>query len=157
MNITAWRITRDKYIRDAFSGDGAKQYGGRWNPPGIPMVYTAQSLSLAILELIVHLEDDGDISSYVAIPVTFPPALVQILPESRWPEKWDSLPIAEPSRQIGKEWFDAMTSVVLQVPSSVVPRESNFLINPVHPKFSKLKIGPPQSLHIDQRITNRLQ
>jgi RES domain-containing protein len=157
MTITAWRTTRKKYVREAFSGDGAKQFGGRWNPPGTPMVYTAQSLSLAILELIVHLEDDGDITSYAAIPVTFPRALVQILPESRWPDKWFSLPIAEPSQQVGKEWVDAMSSVVLQVPSSVVPRESNFLINPLHPKFSKLKIGSPQSLHIDQRLTNHLQ
>lgn len=157
MNITAWRTTRKKYLRDAFSGEGAKQFGGRWNPPGTPMVYTAQSLSLAILELIVHLDDDRDICNYAAIPVTFPGSLVQVLPESQLPENWFSLPIAEPSQQVGKKWFEEMSSVVLQVPSSVVPRESNFLINPLHPKFSRLRIGTPQPLHIDQRLTNLLQ
>jgi RES domain-containing protein len=157
MNITAWRTTRKKYVREAFSGDGAKQFGGRWNPPGTPMVYTAQSLSLAILELIVHLEDDGDICGFAAIPVTFSSTLVQVLPESQRPKNWFSLPIAEPSQQVGKKWLEEMPSVILQVPSSVVPRESNFLINPLHPKFSKLKIGSPQSLHIDQRISKLLQ
>jgi RES domain-containing protein len=157
MNITAWRTTRKKYVRDAFSGDGAKQFGGRWNPPGTPMVYTAQSLSLAILELIVHLEDDRDISRYAAIPVTFHRSLVQVLPKSQWPENWFSLPVSEPSQQVGRKWIEEMSGVVLQVPSSVVPRESNFLINPLHPKFSRLKIGSPQSLHIDERLTTFLQ
>jgi RES domain-containing protein len=157
MNITAWRTTRKKYIREAFSGEGAKQFGGRWNPAGYPVVYTAESLSLAILELMVHLDDDSDICSFVAIPVTFPRTLVQVLPESQWPPNWFSLPIAEPSQQVGKKWLEEMSSAVLQVPSSVVPQECNYLINPLHPKFSRLRTGPPQSLHIDQRISNRLQ
>jgi RES domain-containing protein len=157
MNTTAWRTTRKKYVREAFSGEGAKQFGGRWNPAGYPVVYVAQSLSLAILELIVHLDDDSDICSFAAIPVTFHSALLQVLPESQWPANWFSLPIAEPSQQVGKKWLEEMSSVVLQVPSSVVPRECNFLINPLHPKFSKLKIGPPQSIHIDQRISRLLQ
>jgi RES domain-containing protein len=157
MNITAWRTTRKKYIREAFSGEGAKQFGGRWNPAGYPAVYTAESLSLAILELMVHLDDDSDICSFAAIPVTFPRALVQVLPESQWPSDWFSLPIAEPSQQVGKKWLEEMSGVVLQVPSSVVPQECNYLINPLHPKFSRLEIGPPQTLHIDQRISNRLQ
>jgi RES domain-containing protein len=157
MNITAWRTTRKKYIREAFGGEGAKQFGGRWNPAGYPVVYTAESLSLAILELMVHLDDDSDICSFVAIPVTFPGTLVQVLPESQWPPNWFSLPIAMPAQQVGKKWLEEMSSVILQVPSSVVPQECNYLINPLHPKFSRLKIGPPQFLHIDQRISNRLQ
>jgi RES domain-containing protein len=157
MNITAWRITRKKYVREAFSGEGAKQFAGRWNPIGYPVIYVAESLSLAILELIVHLENDSDISSFAAIPVNFSRSIVQVLPESQWPDNWFSLPISEPSQQVGKTWIEEMSSVVLQVPSSVVPQECNFLINPRHPKFSKIKIGTPQSLHIDQRISKRLQ
>lgn len=157
MKITAWRITRKKYVKEAFSGKGAKTYGGRWNPVGFPMVYLAQSLSLAILELIVHLEDDSDISGFVAIPVTFDSALVQVAPSTQLPANWLNLPVSEQSQNFGKQWLEANQNLVLQVPSSVVPGENNFLINPRHPQFSQLKIGPPQPLHIDQRITRTIQ
>lgn len=152
MKITAWRITKAKYVKEAFSGEGAKLYGGRWNPAGYPVVYVAQSLSLAILELVVHLDDDSDIKSYVAIPVTFESKLVRVLPESKRPENWRSLPISEQTQKIGADWLEKKQSVLLQVPSSVVTSESNFLINPLHPQFSQLDIGSPQSLLIDQRI-----
>ena len=157
MKITAWRITRKKYVSKAFSGEGAKTYGGRWNPVGFPMVYLAQSLSLAILELMVHLEDDSDISGFVAIPVTFDSALVQAVPPSRLPKNWLDLPVSEQSQNFGRQWLEAKQSLVLQVPSSVVPNESNFLVNPRHPQFSLLKIGSPQPLHIDRRITGTMQ
>ena len=157
MKITAWRTTRKKYVQEAFTGEGAKRFGGRWNPPGFPAVYVAQSLSLAILELIVHLDEDSDISRFVAIPVTFDRKLVHVLPPSQLPRDWSALPIAEPSQSVGKKWLSSKKSVLLQVPSSVVPSESNFVINPLHPKFSQLQIGSPQPLHIDQRISRILQ
>ena len=94
MKITAWRITRKKYLDDAFTGEGAKLWGGRWNPVGYPAVYCAENLSLAILELIVHLEDDNDINSFAAIPVSFSPKLVQSLPKSKLPKTWNNLPIS---------------------------------------------------------------
>lgn len=156
MKITAWRITKKKYVNDAFSGEGAKLFGGRWNPVGYPMVYMAQNLSLAILELIVHLENDSDITSFAAIPVTFDQSLVHVLPRSQLPENWFDLPISEPSQMVGKKWLEQKQSVLLQVPSSVVPSESNFLINPLHPRFAQLDIGSPRSLCIDRRISNLL-
>lgn len=156
MKITAWRITRKNYVKNAFSGEGAKIFGGRWNPIGYPMVYVAQNLSLAILELIVHLNDDSDITRFVAIPVTFDKSLVHVLPQSQLPDNWFDLPISEQSQMVGKKWLEQQQSVLLQVPSSVVPSESNFLINPLHPQFAKLEIGSPQSLCIDQRISKLL-
>lgn len=156
MKITAWRITRKQHVDKAFSGEGAKIFGGRWNPVGYPMVYVAQTLSLAILELIVHLDDDSDITSFVAIPVTFDRSLVHVLPQSQLPKNWFDLPISEQSQMVGKKWLEQKQSVLLQVPSSVVPSERNFLINPLHPKFAQLEIGSPQSICIDQRISKLL-
>jgi RES domain-containing protein len=156
MKITAWRITKKKYVNHAFSGEGAKIFGGRWNPVGTPMIYVAQNLSLAILELIVHLVDDSDITRFAAIPVTFDTSLADVLPQSRLHENWFDLPISEPSQMVGKKWLEQMQSLMLQVPSSVVPSESNFLINPLHPQFTQLEIGSPQSLNIDQRISKLL-
>jgi RES domain-containing protein len=156
MKITAWRIAQKKYVNNAFSGEGAKIFGGRWNPVGYPMVYAAQNLSLAILELIVHLDDDSDITRFVAIPVTIDKSQVHVLPQSQLPENWFDLPISEQSQVVGKKWLEQKQSLLLQVPSSVVPSESNFLINPLHPQFVQLKIGSPQSLCIDQRISKLL-
>lgn len=152
MIVTAWRITHQKYANTAFTGEGAKLFGGRWNPPGYAAIYVSDSLSLAILELIVHLDDDRDIESYVAIPVEFEDSQVFCLPKEDLPENWATLPISDRTQQIGKNWLVNNKSLILKVPSSIVPQDKNFVINPLHPNYSSLKIGQPQSVHIDPRI-----
>jgi RES domain-containing protein len=156
MKITAWRITNKRHANDAFSGGGAKLYGGRWNPPGYPAVYTADSLSLAILELIVHLDEDGDLQDFVAGPVIFEDACVTAIPESKLPENWSCLPISDQTQHIGKTWIEERQFLVLKVPSSVVHNDYNFVINPLHPAFPTLQIGNFQPLQIDPRIGSRL-
>ena len=156
MKSTAWRITRDTYLDEAFTGEGAKLWGGRWNPVGYPAVYCAERLSLAILELIVHLEDNNDISSFVAIPVSYASELVYSLPESTLPKTWNSFPIGPESIAVGKKWLDEKKFPILEVPSTIVPVESNFVLNPSHPDFSRIEIGEPQTIHFDPRIANLL-
>lgn len=156
MKITAWRITRKKYLDQAFSGEGAKIWGGRWNPAGYPAVYCAENLSLAILELIVHLEDDIDIESFIAIPVSYDSKTVRTLEYSQLPEAWDHLPISPASMRIGKEWLDEKKFLALKVPSIIVPIDSNYILNPLHPDFSQIKIGEPQEIRFDPRIANLL-
>lgn len=157
MRVTAWRIVNKKHAAAAFSGEGAKIYGGRWNPIGHAMIYTAQNLSLAILELIVHLDEYADMLAYTAIPVEFDEILIRILPEEELPRNWSSLPLPQETQVIGKAWLDGMQSLVLKVPSAIVPGESNFLINPLHPDFPSLTIGPPQSLQVDSRLAAKFQ
>lgn len=154
--ITAWRITGKKFADRAFSSEGAKIYGGRWNPPDKEMIYTAQSLSLAILELIVHLYEYQDIQDYVAIPVIFDEKQVISMAENALPKNWSSLPISDRTRQVVGNWLEKRRSLVLEVPSSVVPLERKFLINPRHAGFSRLKKGPDQSLYFDSRLADRL-
>ena len=156
MKITAWRITKKKYATEAFTGEGAKLFGGRWNPAGYAVVYLAQNLSLAILELIVHLEEDADIGAYRAIPVRFDSILVHVLEQDKLPKNWSSLPVSGQSQMVGKQWLEKKQSLLLQVPSSVVPSESNFLVNPRRPDVSKLEIGSSRPLHIDHRISKIL-
>jgi RES domain-containing protein len=155
--ITAWRLSHKKHTETAFSGEGAKRFGGRWNPPGYAAVYAADSLSLAILEMIVHLDEDQDIQSYVAIPVEFEENLVLCWPTEELPKGWACLPISDVTQQMGKAWLDEKKSLVLKVPSSVVRNDSNFVINPLHPDFPKIKTGSPQSLLIDPRLSDRIQ
>jgi RES domain-containing protein len=154
MKITAWRITRKKYLNQAFSGEGAKIWGGRWNPAGYPAVYCAENLSLAILELIVHLEDDIDIESFIAVPVSFDSKTVRTLDSSQLPEAWDDLPIGPASMGVGKQWLDEKNFLALKVPSIIVPIESNYILNPLHPDFGQIEIGEPQGIRFDPRIAN---
>jgi RES domain-containing protein len=150
--ITAWRIVKAKYASSAFDGEGARRFAGRWNSRGAPMVYTAGSQALAVLELLVHLEDSDLLKHYRLIPVTFDESMVQVLDNKILPPNWKRRPTPTATRALGDAWIAADKSVVLQVPSVVVPGENNYLLNPRHPDFAKLSIGKPQPYRFDPRL-----
>ncbi len=154
--ITSWRITKKKYAAQAMTGEGAKLWGGRWNPQSTPAIYTSDSLALAILELIVHTDSQEDIMDYVAIPVQFASDRITTWPIDKLPNDWASLPISSHTQQFGKRWLDEKQSLIFKVPSAVVPVEYNFIINPLHPAFKSLKIGQPTNLQFDPRLSDRL-
>lgn len=150
--ITAWRICQERHRATAFSGRGAAEYPGRWNPAGLPVVYLAESRSLAALEILVHAEDLNLLTAaqWVALPVRFEASLVHRPP--RVPEDWRALPASPETREFGRAWVDAGTSVVLRVPSAVTGGEFNFLLNPRHPDFSRLQFGPAEEFTFDPRL-----
>jgi len=150
--ITAWRIVKAKLAATAFDGEGARRFGGRWNSKGTAMVYTAGSQALAVLELLVHLEDSDLLKHYRLIPVTFDEAMVKALGPGSLPGNWKRRPTPASVRALGDAWIAAGESVVLRVPSVVVPGESNYLLNPLHPGFAKLVIGKPQPYRFDPRL-----
>jgi RES domain-containing protein len=152
LSITAWRIVKQKHTRAAFTGEGARRYGGRWNSKGVPIVYVAQSQSLAALEMLVHLDSGELLKYYVAIPVTFEEHLVSHLDSSSLPKNWKAYPAPNRLHTIGDAWASARKSVVLRIPSVIVPSESNFLLNPAHPDFDKLAIGEPLRFRFDPRL-----
>lgn len=152
MSLTAWRITKRKYAKSAFSGGGARKFGGRWNSPGTAIVYTAETQSLAVLEMLVHLEATELLQQYVLIGVEIEESLVQDLDRSRLPRNWRAEPAPIELRNFGDEWIAIGSSVVLRVPSTLVPAESNFLLNPAHSDFQKLIIGEPISFAFDERL-----
>ena len=155
MSISAWRIVKRKLANDAFSGRGARVYGGRWNSPGVAMVYTAASQSLAALEILVHVEAPELLGYYVVIEISIEPSLLQVRDISELPPDWRLEPPPDMLRKIGDTWIASRSSPVLQVPSAIIPVESNFLLNPLHEKFSSLVIGKPQPFHFDRRLTAR--
>lgn len=153
MKITTWRIVKKKHVKYAFRGDGSRVYGGRWNSVGIPVVYTADSISLAVLEIIVHLENHEFLfNSYVKLPVMFDSKLVVELNRNKLPRNWNALPPPVSTQKIGVDWVSSLKSVVFKVPSSVIPDEYNFLINPNHPDFHLVKIGAAQNFAFDSRL-----
>ncbi len=155
--ITAWRIVQARYLegaeaaRGAFSGEGARLYGGRWNSRGVPVAYTAGSRSLALLEVLVHLGAPRLLRQYLLIPVTFSPGDVEQLGDL--PEDWRAHPAPRSTQRAGDEWVRAARMPLLQTPSVVVPAELNYVINPRHPGFAHVEIGAPEVLDVDERLT----
>lgn len=150
--ITAWRICKARHLATAFDGRGAAEHPGRWNPAGVPVVYLAESRSLASLEVLVHAEDLTLLTAihWVAVPVTFDEALLHR--PKRVPDDWRVVPVPPATREFGRAWVAAGTSVVLRVPSVVTAGEFNLLVNPRHPDFPRLKFGAPEPLAFDPRL-----
>lgn len=149
----AWRIVKEKYAAAAFDGEGARLNGGRWNSAGVRVVYVSDSQALAALETIVHLIPPVTIK-YVAIPLQFDDALVNIFPHRNLPAGWQSEPPPPSAQQIGNEWVKSARSAMLALPSVLVAKSAgtNFLINPAHPDFGKIKIGKPEPFTFDARL-----
>lgn len=156
MTFKAWRITKRKHARYAFTGEGAREFGGRWNNPGTAIVYTAQSQSLAALEMLVHLDSPELLQKYVLLGVEIDDALVTHVPLSQLPRNWRTDPPPAQVRAIGDEWVLAGTSAVLGLPSALVPGENNFLLNPSHPDFLKLRIGKAVVFRFDPRLAEQV-
>jgi len=152
LRLTAWRIVKAKHAAGAFDGEGARRFGGRWNSKGTPMVYTASSQALAALEMLVHLEADDLLRHYRLIPVAFDEAMVKVLDTGILSVNWKRRPTPATVRAVGDAWIASLESVVLKAPSVVVPDESNYLLNPVHPDFDKVVIGKPQPFRFDRRL-----
>jgi RES domain-containing protein len=151
--VQIWHISKQKHAQTAFSGEGARRFGGRWNQPGVAIVYCASSLSLAALETFVHMEIEDTANLLVAIPALIPAGLlIEALSVTNLPSNWRNYPAPPELADLGDAWLNANTSAVLQVPSAVIPREANLLLNPNHPDFTRIEIGTPEPFSFDPRL-----
>ena len=116
------------------------------------MVYASGSLSLATLELLVHLDKATVLASYSTCMVEFDESLVKFLDVKDLSPDWQESPSPHSVQQIGDEWISSATSLILSVPSAVVPQEKNYLLNPAHKDFRKLKLGKIEPLNFDSRL-----
>jgi RES domain-containing protein len=152
MTIRAWRITKARHAAGASSGNGARTFGGRWNSPGTPMFYTAGSTSLAILEMLVHLQAAELIRRYVLFEISFDDSLVIEIAPVRLPKGWRKSPPPRTTQFVGDRWILARDTAILKTPSAIVPSEWNYLLNPAHPDLKRIKIGPKQPIQFDPRL-----
>lgn len=139
--MLVYRICKQVYAND-LSGTGAGLYGGRWNPRGINLLYTAGSISLACLEYLVHnihLMAPNDICLSI-IETGKKPEMVSIGP-SKLPTDWNEKSyLPQSTQEVGRDFIDEGKAYVLKVPSAIVPGEFNFLLNPLHPSHQSVKI-----------------
>ncbi|BCO27304.1 hypothetical protein MIZ03_4384 [Rhodoferax lithotrophicus] len=146
-----WRITTHRFVDQAFSGEGARLYGGLWNRVGQPVIYTAESRSLALLEMLV--QDEPLRAHYVLIPAHLSENVsMEILGTTNLPTDWRTHAGREALQNLGGEWLRRSRSCVLAVPSAVMPAELNFLINSFHPDFKHISLGEPETLNTDMRL-----
>ena len=152
--MRAWRISAEapEYSANDLSGLGAKKSGGRWNRPGTEVVYAASNLSLACLETVVHFNSGSlPLNRYVVridIPDDIFAAAVLAVP----PVGWDSEPAGKASLDFGEEWLASRASLLLVVPSVIVPEELNLLINPKHPDVNRVVATALRKFTYDGRI-----
>jgi RES domain-containing protein len=151
-----WRICREPFAAEAFSGEGARRFGGRWNSRGVPMVYASTSLALAAIELFVHLEPGQAPTDLVYLSAILPdgePA--RTLERAELPPEWWTDNIASgpgSTRDLGDTWMRDRSSLALMVPSVPIRVEWNVLINPHHPRVAELQIGSPKPFVFDARM-----
>ncbi len=149
-----FRIVQSHWAGSAMSGEGARRYGGRWNPPGIPAVYLAESRALAALEILVHAPREAVALDWSVIGVTVPDGMIETLMTGKLPRDWRMLPSSAGARRFGADWLSGKTSPAIRLPSAVVPEECTLLINPAHPDFRFLGISAPAAFHFDPRLTS---
>jgi RES domain-containing protein len=148
---TVWRLVTARFADTAFSGEGASRYGGRWNGKGVSMVYTAESQSLAMLEMLA--QDEPLRARYVIISAVLPDDLkVKRISVDHLPADWRNPTDRERLQTLGTAWIKSGESAVLSVPSAVIPAESNYLLNPMHPAFARIIIGEQQPFITDLRL-----
>jgi RES domain-containing protein len=151
MNVRTWRLVNKRYTEDVFSGEGAVLAGGRWNSPGVRIIYTAETLSLAILEILAGGASMLLLGAYVKVAAVFDDSAVEEI--GRLPREWDAYPPGPATQSIGDAWVKKGKGLVLRVPSTVVPGEFNFLINPAHPDFfARVDRGAPHPFTFDPRL-----
>jgi RES domain-containing protein len=149
---TGWRIVPADQAATALDGEGARLHGGRWNSVGVPMVYASEHQSLAALEIRVHIDKTRMRKLYKCFRFRFDEDLMGVFRVGGLPKDWQQEPPPPSLQPVGDDWARSNASVILAVPSVIIPKELNYLINPNHPDFAKLKIEPPTDFVFDPRM-----
>ena len=148
----AWRLTTTRHAKTAFTGEGARRYGGRWNHPGLAAVYTAATISLAALEYLAGADVDLAPPDLVVIPVEWGPEVaVRCLEPAALPADWRSCPHPVSTRDLGSAWLREGDTAILSVPSAIVPEERILVLNPAHRDAAGFAIGAPRAFAFDPR------
>ena len=152
---SAWRIVRASRAQTAFTGEGPWRYGGRWNSPGAHVVYVSEHQSTAALEVFVNRVPFILEEIYKAFHLEWPNNLTERFPMEKLPANWRVFPGPVETREIGDRWAQERRSAVLALPSAISPADTNFLLNPEHRDFKRIRIHPPIDYDFNPRLLNR--
>ena len=151
MADAVWRIARRRHSLDRL-GIGAREDGGRWNLPGTAVIYAGGTIAIAALEKFVHVA--GIVPpDLVLVRIELPSGYSAQAPSvADLPKDWDLLPPGRGSMDFGTQWARENRSLVLYVPSVLVPEERNAVLNPRHAEFSGVKMTIQRSFRFDSRM-----
>ncbi len=151
--LKVYRICKTKYSRD-IKGTGAFYSGGRWNSIGNFVLYTSSSISLSMLEVLVHVSVKTWPDDMCLVTIVIPSNSIENIEYDSLSGDWKELPSSDYAKGLGDEWIESNKSLVLKVPSVLNPKEYNYLINPNHALFSKIKIESIIPWSFDPRLKN---
>ncbi len=153
--MIVYRISKCKYIDD-LSGYGAYLESGRWNSAGREMIYTSQSVALSMLEILAHLPASIAPTGFCLLTLEIPDNEIETINAKQLPKNWNSYPSINATKHIGDFFLEKRNTIALQIPSSIVERENNILLNPLHPNFKKkVKMISKEEIRIDKRFSHR--
>jgi RES domain-containing protein len=146
-----YRIANCKYITN-LDGMGARLYGARWNSKGIAVVYLASSRALAVLEVLVHLPPLFTPPNFCIAEIEVPDTSILTLDVKSLPDNWQDASSPAELKTLGNQFIKETKYLMMKVPSSVVPEEYNYLLNPWHPDITKVKIRKNHPFSFDDRL-----
>lgn len=151
--IRVYRILRKPYSKSPLDGEGAYRFGGRWSSPGTRLAYTAEHLSLAMIEYFVHIDASDPPKDLVVVAADIPDAISRVaVTQRKLPSNWRQIPAPSALAAIGDSFAAERKSAVLVLPSALVPSESIWLINPLHTEFPKIQVHPAEPFRYDARF-----
>lgn len=136
--MKVYRVTHGKYAND-ISGIGASLFPGRWNPKGVPLLYTGTSASIAMLEFLVNAEL-ALLNNIKLLTIEIPDDSISTIHLNALPEYWNVFPFPNELQQVTSAWLQNKTNLATSIPSALLSMEKNMLINPQHPRFKEVKI-----------------
>ncbi|MBC8753180.1 RES domain-containing protein [Kordia sp. YSTF-M3] len=150
--MIVYRIDRAKRKNNLLSGIGAEKIGGRWNEIGTRAVYTSQHISLAYLEVVMHLDITEDLpSDRILVHVEIPDD-VSVYEFKKLPRNWNTFPYNSKTQEIFTKFVEENKHAVLKVPSAIVKDEFNYILNPRHIDFHKIQVVKIQKFTFDSRL-----
>jgi RES domain-containing protein len=148
-----YRILRKPYSKKPFDGEGAYLFGGRWSSVGVRLAYAAEHLSLAMIEYFVHIDPDDPPKDLVVVTADIPDGVSRTrISAKQLPANWRRTPAPPSLAAIGDNFVSAAHATILLVPSALAPEEANWLINPRHRDFAKIRAHPPEAFRYDSRF-----
>lgn len=150
--MKVFRIAPPHRIED-LSGYGAELFGGRWNSPGNPVLYTSASISLAMLEVLAGSDPECLKQAFKVATIHLPEKIsLKRITTNKLPSGWNAYPHSRATQHLGDDWLEQASAAILEVPSAVNPLESNYLINPSLVNEEEIEITGVQELKFDRRF-----
>jgi RES domain-containing protein len=148
-----YRILRKPFSKKPLDGEGAYRFGGRWSSAGVRLAYTAEHLSLAMIEYFVHIDPDDAPKDLVVVTADIPDGVSRTtIPAKHLPANWRRTPPPPKLAEIGDGFVRAGRDAILVVSSALAPDEANWLINPRHRDVAKIRVRAPEAFRYDARF-----